>query len=295
MSRIEWFQLLAMLNIACGLFSLCDSMMSSEEREELSDRVSLFAKSGTVSGAPLLVAYTFHSLFGGRVLSRRFFFISLGSSIVSSIAVASIYLMLHPQTIGSLNGAGDRARALLGFFALLPALNFVADYFSNIETRWMLGWVTEKTSAKLFAVIVVLDAILTTLIHVVFSAVLFTALWCAVGGSFERGIIGQYIVPSYKETMRGLGGLYATAANPKDGRLQSFNISLYTTYLTSIWIWVYIAAVVVIGSVRGLAGASLLPGPIRSLVTRRPLVGLHLLSSAIVSLVCLLGWALAGE
>lgn len=106
---------------------------------------------------------------------------------------------------------------LLGFLLLNP----VADYVSVFETRLILGWMHRQEQPALVAALAVIDLILTTAIVVV----VYLVLWAALLGIGHERVLDAILDGALLRGADALLGVY-----------------VYTTFVTSIWIWLYVLA-----------------------------------------------------
>ncbi|MEM9910243.1 MAG: hypothetical protein AAF922_05610 [Pseudomonadota bacterium] len=150
----------------------------------------------------------FDAVFGAHHLSFRCF---LRSALASLLAVCLIWLMM-----GSAETIGLRLQSDLGLGAVLViglAINVLADYLSLLETRWLLSRMPRPWWAQ--AGVLLLDLTLT-------AAIIWIAIFAYIRSPLHEGEID-----SFAEIL---------------GVFSIFSVFFYSTFLTSIWTWAYIAS-----------------------------------------------------
>lgn len=156
----------------------------------------------------------FDSLFGERHLSVRCL---VRSCVASLISVGLIWgIMIWTGTLERVV-FGD-----LGFGNALMigiAVNFVADYLSLLETRYILGRVPKLRRISAQAIILIVDLAIT-------ATIILLAIWLV-----QRS--GLVVVESADWLSIGLA-------------FSIYSAPFYSTFLTSIWTWVYIVSTSVI-------------------------------------------------
>ena len=151
----------------------------------------------------------FDTLFGPRHLSLKRL---MRSAIASVLAVVVLYV-LFAHVLGVL---GTRALGSMDLWQALGALvmvNIVADYLSLIETRWLLERFRRVRSVAGQAALLAADLVFT-------GAIVFLLL--AAYGYFVLGAVPRPI------EVLALFSVYS--------------IFFYSTFLTSVWAWLYCAS-----------------------------------------------------
>ena len=185
---------------------------------------------------PSLFAAAFDKLFGEKHWSWKCFRRSAVASVLSVGIVFGIYWSIYGNVGESFWGLGDDGPSPTALMSGLPAilllaaLNVAPDFVSLLQTRWVLRWCPGWA-------LVVLDGVATAVIAGAVFLVIHVGLFGMVGhGSFDPAWSG--IFTAIPENLYGLISL--------DPELSMFGVTLgiffYSTFLTSIWLWLYLAA-----------------------------------------------------
>lgn len=150
----------------------------------------------------------FDAVFGENHLSLRCF---VRSSIASLIAVGLIWALM------GIGGAYDlrlQADLALGeILALALAINLLADYLSLLETRWLLGWLAKPRPLAVQVIAIVTDFLISAAI-----------IWVAIFG------------------ITALLGIESDSFAEILGVFSVYSVLFYSTFLTSVWSWGFIAS-----------------------------------------------------
>ena len=149
----------------------------------------------------------FDTAFGEKHLSRKCF---TRSSLASILSVLLLYL-LFTRVLGVLGIRKLGSMEFLEVFLVGVVINILPDYLSLLETRWLLGRFAKTHSF--------LGQLLLLLIDFIFTALIILLAISAYSWIFNDGKI-----PSLIELV-GLFSVYA--------------IFFYSTFLTSVWAWIY--------------------------------------------------------
>ncbi|MBO9464362.1 sel1 repeat family protein [Tropicibacter sp. R15_0] len=171
----------------------------------------------------------FDGIFGERHVSLRCF---LASALFSLATVFGLWLLFGTnETIRTrMDSVQDLGRAL----AIAAILNVLTDYISLFQTRWLLDLVTRTRSSLVHLFALLLDLILTT-------AIILLALWL-----FQLSPLYNLLTEIPLETSDG----EVTLSQIRDGETLGevillytpFSVFFYSTFLTSVWLWIYTAA-----------------------------------------------------
>jgi hypothetical protein len=152
----------------------------------------------------------FDSCFGRNHLSLH---CMLRSALWSLLAVSALWIIFGAEA-----SLGTRAGDVLPFWQVVLialVINLVADYVSLLETRWLLTQVHRVRSVAGQIAILIVDALVT--------------------GAIILAVIFVYqMTPLYDGAPLTLGEIF--------GVFTVFGLFFYSTFLTSIWIWLYIVS-----------------------------------------------------
>lgn len=226
----------AWITIVVGLVSLFqkgEEAMASQSRdavrdwllnEQFVDQTSNWADS-------------FKSLFDAVFTKHHFSWTCFYRSALASIIVVTVFLLgmvgFGTATLRSIAyGEPDSLlfRVLYGI-GLALTLNTVLDYISLLQTRWIIEYMAQAKSTAAHFGFLVLDAILTVGIFILGAGGLQVTL-AAIGGGLEDTSIFRalfFIMPGIIYDWVVEGG------NP-------VRAMFFSTFLTSIWVWLYAIA-----------------------------------------------------
>lgn len=150
----------------------------------------------------------FDGVFGNRHLSPKCF---LRSIVASLIAVVVIWLLMGNAEMFAVRTQGELDIGTLLLVGL--AINVLADYVSLLETRWLLGHMPRKTIWQIGVLIV--DFLIS-------AAIIWVAIFLYLRSPLHQGEV---------ETFAEILGVFSV-----------FSVFFYSTFLTSVWTWAYIAS-----------------------------------------------------
>ena len=187
---------------------------------------SIAAKSTsqTVVESPRWFIEAFDRIFGDRHLTWRCFQRSCVASMMAVFVMTVVWVVLNPSSCQqfSLYKGTDTFRMI---FILALVFNLVPDYISLLETRWILRKVAH-TGMKEMIVLLVLDVILTGVIFFSGVGIIFLK-YCVDTGD----CVGVCTLLEFLNAFILFRG----------SEIQ-FGIFFYSTYFTSVWLYLFIAA-----------------------------------------------------
>ncbi len=178
-----------------------------------------------------LFAVAFDKLFGERHWSWRCFRRSAVASLLSVGVLLCLYWSIHGYVGWDLDGPASLGESL-PYVAMWGAWNVLPDYLSLLQTRWVLRRLEARGSAALVVFDLVITAFIAIAGHVLLMfvqtifAVSINDVLSSLSGDFEWWL----------DHMRDLVTLDSTLAPVTLG------IFFYSTFLTSVWLWFYLAA-----------------------------------------------------
>lgn len=181
---------------------------------------------------PATFATVFDHVFGRHHLSQRCFFRSCIASVASVVIVTLIWGALAPDEFMAFIRSPDWRVGLLGLVSIATFLNVIPDYFSLLESRYVIQRMAAKPSASHILIFLVVDFAATLTIFIIAWVTLGALGWLIVqsGPRYESpGDALVYLVIS----LRDMASLHATENN------FTLGICLYSTFFTSVWVWLY--------------------------------------------------------
>jgi len=169
----------------------------------------------------------FDAIFGERHFSWRCF---LRSAILSVVLV----LLLGSWQMARTGLAVPWVQELPKFFVVALVANLLPDYFSLLETRLVLKKMSQTSSATVVVGYMLLDIVLTSI-----AAAVAVVVACSINDDYYFYTPEVYLSPegSWQDP------------NPFIAPLTFQNLSsvfAYSTYFTSIWVWLYLLSAVLV-------------------------------------------------
>lgn len=274
----------AFLGFARGiywLFEKAEDLLNKEAVHAISQRLQGLDPGEQVKNWPDAFAKAFDVVFGDRTLSwKRVWRSSLASlaaiTIMFAIAWSVMADAFRVEFADALGRGGGALEPALFVLFVGGMINVAPDYLSLAESRWVIQRIQRTDKSLAVAYLLVLDFIITFLIFALGLAVLAT-----VASPFLR---------SSWPGLEGYSHLFtdlidaATFSSP-DGPMIS--VFLYSTFFTSIWVWLFALSTFIV------RGANLLDRNLgrfnRWFDAEKPLRALGFVSCLLVTLAFLVG------
>ena len=197
----------------------------------------------SVSKWPRTVNDLFDRVFGRKHLSWRCFFMSVAISIGSVVVMTILFFLLdherftHPPVY---TNAVKTFVLLIGYGVIF---NLIPDFLSLLETRYVLRWMSRVQSAGLVVLLMLVDLLATLAI--------FWGYFYMVGGKFGHivfqgfGVVEVFPWVEFNQLVFYFGvydnvndfeSFFAASLRLND----IFGVFLYSTFATSLWIWLYV-------------------------------------------------------
>ena len=210
------------------LFDRAEKTVTPATRKAISRWLQNLDYGEAVRNWPDAFAKVFDRVFGEKHLSWKCF---LRSSVASLVAVSVMWLLVEARLEVIPDLCGDLLTNYLipGVLASI-ALNLVPDYVSLLETRALLKLMAKSTVGVWSPSLVIVDVAATA---VIFASALFL-----------------YELPHLEPELPSVTERVATAMQDaavwwdlsrwEEGGGQYYGIYLYSTYFTSVWLWLYL-------------------------------------------------------
>lgn len=217
------------LTVITGVFTLFEKASDSLKEESkiaISQWLMNVGMEGGQPNWPTMFVATFDSVFTKRHLSWTCFW---RSSLASFFAVILISLLVNALGISTVFQE-IISETWLGFFFILlvgAILNLIPDYVSLLETRVVIKLMSKKATFFRILMLLLLDLVATNVIFFVIAFIIIVNLinlFTRVAWAWETpgGALGAYI--------QGL---------TFSGKEKDLGIFIYSTFFTSIWVWLY--------------------------------------------------------
>ena len=212
------------------LFLAAEKTATPDGKKRVSEWLNnLAAKSisETIVESPKWFIEMFDRFFGDKHLTKRCFFMSSMASFISVFVITIIWLILFQaqgQEFSYFQLTLDRI--LFDAFIIALILNILPDYFSLLETRYILKNM-ENGSLKKLTMLLFLDVIFSGGIFILFALLFFYIF--GVISIDEISINAIYENFIYFEQKTG----------------RNFSIFFYSTYFTSVWMYLFMISSVI--------------------------------------------------
>ncbi|MCZ6837453.1 MAG: hypothetical protein O7G85_16885 [Planctomycetota bacterium] len=206
------------------LFERVEKAASAEAKQLTSNWLCSVDLRG-ISHWPASFCAAFDAVFGNRHLSVKCFRMSSIASILAVVIITFVWGAIRPEEFERLLRTSSRFENVYMILFLSLVLNVLPDYLSLLETRFVLRWLPDSPSLRIQMALVGFDIVCTALIGI--AAWLLFDLFTNYSreyGTFEY--LALFIFPM-KSDLQGFS---------------SPGIWFYSTFFTSIWIWLYILA-----------------------------------------------------
>ena len=203
----------------------------------------------------------FDGLFGIRFISIRFILVSTLFSLFTFVLLLFAWATLHP--IEAETFFGNLLTTVIFFGGLFAIINLIPDYISNCQTRYILGRLVSSlkstehgSSFRCYAKWLAIDLFLTTALSVAIIVPLSLLVNEILATPFPFSFSFLFSFSSVEITtqfdliqlltLHSAEFRYSSADSHHPGYRTFFSppygAFLYTTFFTSIWLWLYSAS-----------------------------------------------------
>ena len=277
MSIIVYFGELAgalsgIIGVIWFLFVRAEDTVKPEIKTAISSWLSNLNPERKLANWPMTFASVFDDIFGKKHFSWRCFRRSCIASFVSLTIMILLWLSMQSHVYDP----GE----ILFCLALGAIVNLIPDYFSLLETRYIIKKISNTSSTIKILGLLAIDIIATVFIFV-FPLILFSVFEMVDRGRFSF----SYLFSEMAELL--VSGFLFEDDDTLFGPFPTFGIWLYTTFFTSVWIWLYVLSglIVKVGAFSGI-----LIGRMRRIldIENKPLRSMGMVCILFVSLIFLI-------
>ena len=208
-----------------ALFKIAEDTINDTTRKRISNWLMNVSLSEAVSHWPEAFIETFDAVFGKRHLTFKCFRRSSIVSISLVILLMLLHCTLYPESEWAqmMQSPIGPIIVMVATLFLAIVVNLLPDYISLLETRLILRYISQTNSVKRLILFLLLDFFLTWLI---FYAYL--------------GIIALVILVVHPSSVKPYSIWEELSLIPETMSLRCvIGIFWYSTFFTSIWIWLY--------------------------------------------------------
>ena len=205
------------------LFEQAENVVSHETKAVVSRWLQNLDPAGAVTSWPMTFAIIFDRIFGERHLSLRCFNRSCVASFASVAIVTLAWGAMRPsQFTNFFHEAGTISIPVMFYVTVI--LNLIPDYFSLLETRYVIKWMGYKPSIFRIWFFLAIDLVATAAI--------------GLGAILGAGIILIFPNKTITEILSWFLEYSLPLSVPETG-LVSLGIWFYAAFFTSVWVWLY--------------------------------------------------------
>ena len=185
---------------------------------------------------PMTFIAVFDGIFGKKHLSWRCIRRSCIASFVAVLILTLFWYAIHSDDFYSIVSVTSPKRFIPIYLLITVLFNPIPDYFSLLETRWIIGKIKNTNSTKKILYFLALDIVATVSIFLIGMIISLFLLIHILPFIFK-----DYSSLTYLETLSHyLSELYySITLNSEHGNDITVGVWLYSTFFTSIWVWIY--------------------------------------------------------
>lgn len=225
------------------ILNMTEPFLSPDIKKKIADYVFAKWNDRSVEAWPTTFLSLMESIYGKKTISVRFISYSIAASLFSVVFFVSIWMLLNDninwnQLVMSVFSTANQfplskmhalfpAAMILAIFIVGPIQNCIFDFLSLIESRYIVYRMVDNTWVTILFLLAV-DFFVTT--SLAFAALMLLLL--LTGNQLTWHVIGSGL------RLEGVFGAYGAL--------------FYSTYLTSVWVWLYVLSVAGMRSVLGI-------------------------------------------
>lgn len=222
------------------LFEKGESSLTPDAKATFAAWLRSKSFSSFISSWPLMFIRLFERIFGSHHFTMHCFTRSCIASIVSVSIVTLIWATITSPTTFLTLFSSDSAQKIFSqifiLFGCLGAFNLIPDYFSLFQSRFILKIMSNVDSVVHIFLYLILDLVLSTLIFLLCTVVLFMygfykVMMVVKGGWDIASYLGAWI------------DFFVRVMLPLETDKQlviPYGIFYYSTLFTSVWVWLYV-------------------------------------------------------
>jgi len=263
------------------LFEKAEEVLTDDMRGATSRWLMNLKSAGESSNWQVIFVSVFDRLFGSNHFSWRCISRSCIASFVTVVLLTLIWGVVEPSGFRFFFRQFWHG-AFLFIIILTISINFIADYLSLLETRCLIQWMRGYDSFLAILAFLVMDIVATTAIFIIGLSLHQLLL---LGAEPMSILVNISDIQRYLEKLTTM-----TSSTVKlEGHLAfspPLGIWFYSTFFTSIWIWVFALAGLFFKIARFFGGGVMHLGRVID-IEKKPLRSMGFVSIVLVSLLFL--------
>ena len=208
--------------VAVSFWNL-EEVLSKESKTRLVNLLSKESFGHLLGLIPGIIFKSTQSLFGEKFFTSLEFLISIILSTVFFLLVCLFWYSINSKSV-EIFLESIYPLDIANFLIYFLLFNLIVDYFSLVETRYLIFLSRKSDNWQFLCAILLLDAVITLLISLIPLAI--------VSLEFNWDTFDLFMNKFFD-------GLIFVNSHPWEPPLGLF---FYTTFLTSIWIWIFVLA-----------------------------------------------------
>lgn len=213
------------------LFERAEKVAAPIAKESAKEWINNFQLTPAIQNWAMVFSHMIDALFGCKPLSWKFFFRSCFASYLATFVVICIWAALHPDELLAFLEGDSVFKTFSLVLSGTLIINIIPDYISLIESRWLIRWVSRTKGDRIFLFLLI-DTFATLAVIVI----MFGVLNLSFGGDVSR----------LWEVLTQMAQLSSKAPGPGEADGLPTGIWFYSTFFTSVWVWLFLSSKVVL-------------------------------------------------
>ena len=245
MSLIDYFQLASLCCASVwGVFFTAQSVARPSFNTTFGARLQQFDLTSWLQRWPDEFATLFDRVFGQRHLSWQRFYRSCLATTFALLVTLLAFLIVAGVSPSEYWANWKTSRYMVIWLVILPTVNFIPDYLSLIETRFLIGRLRSNPSLIRVVLFLCLDLGATATIFCIFYSLFYLL------SSIPLSNLADYRWNDVVYAFRYTGSVllkWSTSPELDINRVSRFETGIvyFTTFFTSVWLWLYVLAGIV--------------------------------------------------
>ena len=215
------------------LFEKGEDVLTKEAKAEVRNWIRTFYLIRSPTNWSSAFLLMFDGLFGKRMFSIRRIVSSCLASLLYVLILTILWIGIRPDEALEFFNEDTLSSQLLFIFIMTMILNLIPDCVSLAETRAVLEFLSKSCNYKYTVVVLIIDIILTTIIFLTGYILLLSYLFVILILGWGTGL-SDLLDIQFTDLLYSLRNWISLSDSPPIG------IFFYSTFFTSIWIYLYI-------------------------------------------------------
>lgn len=231
----------ALISGVLALFVYTEEVAKPKTKRAISKWLQNIKMEGILANWPVQFISMFDGIFGERHFSWRCFRRSCIASFVSVVIVIFVLNALYSGDFKDVVSEYDILTILFVFISAPIVLNFISDYFSLLETRYLIKWITIKHSFSRVITLLIFDLLVTATIW--FTWLILIGIPLISLDQNKRLIEVMQDLP--QDFWITISMFIAPVRQKHIGHLLMEPL-FYSSFFTSAWLWIFVLSGLVV-------------------------------------------------